>query len=102
MQTYKLCIFGLAIIVSPLMADLTYTTSFTSDKVVASAEADFSVIDSTHLQVILKDTTMDPFEDSQNLSAISFKLNNGATVVTGTLTSISGNSISSTPENTNV
>ena len=102
MHKLSIFIFALAVTVSPVMADLTYTTSFTSDQVVASAQAAFSIIDSTHIQVVLSDTTVNPFEDSQNLSAISFKLANAGTAVTGTLSSITGSSISQTPENTDV
>src|SRR5438093_10680784 len=62
----------------------------------ASAQAVFDLIDSTHLQLVLTNTTNNPWQDAQNLGAISFQLNTG-TFLSATLSSITGGSISQTP-----
>ena len=70
----------------------------------ASGTATFSINASGQLVVVLTDTTVNPWQDSQNLAAISFLLNNGTAITQSqtSLTSISGNDIASTPVNTNL
>lgn len=98
---------------TPAFADQIFTTSFTTDGGLAvTATADFSVINSTEIQVVLTNTTPGSFEDGTNLSAFSFQLNNygSGTYLGGSLASISGNTICATttvcpngiPLNTNV
>lgn len=70
----------------------------------ASATASFSINGSGQLVVTLTNTTAVPWQDGQNLSAFSFQIKNfgGSYLTSSTLLSITGDSISSTPLNTDI
>jgi len=110
---YGFATLALTCLVSSARADLLYTSGSFNDRcspngtdgcVPASASASFSLNGSSQLVVILSDTTVNPWQDSQNLGAISFQLQNfgSASLLTGTLVSITGQEILSTPLNSNI
>lgn len=53
-----------------------------SSAIAVSASITFTVLDSTHLEVLIQNTTPDPFLDAQNISAASFQIFSNGTAVT--------------------
>ena len=99
-----------ALCLSSAKASITFnsTVGFLTDSnasgAPASASADFSINGSGQLVMVLSNTIVNPWQDSQNVGGISFQINNfgSASFRVGTLASISGDSISSTPLNTDI
>src|SRR5271157_4723011 len=98
---YGFATLALTCLVSSARADLLYTSGSFNDRcspngtdgcVPASASASFSLNGSSQLVVILSDTTVNPWQDSQNLGAISFQLQNkgSAAFLTGTVAATGG------------
>lgn len=56
----------------------------TSSAIPVSAQITFTVLDATHLEVLVQNTQVDPFVNGQNISAVSFQVYQGATLITPT------------------
>jgi len=107
----SLCLFGMAAFGVARADTITFSSgTFQGGKAgsdgaaSASGTAVFSINSSGQLVVVLTDTTVDPWQDSQNLAAISFQLNNSSFITQSqtSLISINGNDIASTPVNSNL
>lgn len=97
---------AMTLVSAPAMADVLYTmTNGVSDGATVAATVQLSVNRSGQLVVVVTNTSQNAVDDVSNISGISFNLtpegsNTGLT--SGSLASISGSTISSTPLNTNV
>lgn len=78
--------------------------NYTDKGLPASATAAFSINNLGQLVVVLTDTTANPWQDGQNLGAVAFQLTNfgSSTHLNATLAAITGDTITSTPLNTDI